>query len=124
MINYHKWPITLKQKKKRLVATPFIFWFPSQAVLSLDKFVDTYYHVKESKLDLRAKKALFMGISSGVKGYHLWCPISKKIIFNRDVTFDKSTMLKKVTHIAILNIRRRPVVFSSKQKVFQNRWSL
>ena len=27
----------------------------------------TYYHIKESKLDLRDKKALFMGISSGVK---------------------------------------------------------
>lgn len=30
-----------------------------------------YYHVKESKLDPRAKKALFMGITSGVKGYRL-----------------------------------------------------
>ena len=30
-----------------------------------------YYHVKESKLDPRAKKALFMGVTSGVKGYRL-----------------------------------------------------
>ena len=57
----------------------------------------TYYHVKESKLDPKAKKALFMGITSGVKGYRLWCLSSKKIIFSRDVTFDESTMLKKVT---------------------------
>ena len=35
-----------------------------------------YYHVKESKLDPRAKK---------------------KIISSRDVTFDESAMLKKVT---------------------------
>ena len=28
-----------------------------------------YYHVKEFKLDPRAKKALFMGVTSGVKGY-------------------------------------------------------
>ena len=56
-----------------------------------------YYHVKESKLDPRAKKALFMGVALGVKGYRLWCLSSKKIISNRDVTFDESAMLKKVT---------------------------
>ena len=56
-----------------------------------------YYHVKESKLDPRAKKALFMGVTPGVKGYRLWCLSSKKIISSRDVTFDESAMLKKVT---------------------------
>ena len=56
-----------------------------------------YYHVKESKLDPRAKKALFMGVTSGVKGYRLWCLSLKKIIYSRDVTFDESAMLKKVT---------------------------
>ena len=30
-----------------------------------------YYHVKESKLDPRAKKTLFMGVTLGVKGYRL-----------------------------------------------------
>jgi transposase InsO family protein len=30
-----------------------------------------YYHVTESKLDLRAKKAIFLGFSGGVKGYRL-----------------------------------------------------
>ena len=56
-----------------------------------------YYHVKESKLDPRAKKALFMGVTSGVKGYRLWCLSLKKIISSRDVTFDESAMLKKAT---------------------------
>ncbi|KAK4428874.1 hypothetical protein Salat_1187300 [Sesamum alatum] len=64
---------------------------------SLHVFGSTaYYHVKESKLDPRAKKAIFLGITSGIKGYRLWCPEMKKIIFNTDVTFDESTMLKKV----------------------------
>ena len=54
-----------------------------------------YYHVKESKLDPRARKAIFVGMSSGVKGYRLLYPNSKKIIFSRDVTFDESSMLKK-----------------------------
>ncbi|XP_070029847.1 uncharacterized mitochondrial protein AtMg00710-like [Nicotiana sylvestris] len=51
-----------------------------------------YYHVKESKLDPRAKKAIFMGIISEVKGYCLWHPEKEKIIFNRDVTFDESAI--------------------------------
>nr|GEX15600.1 retrovirus-related Pol polyprotein from transposon TNT 1-94 [Tanacetum cinerariifolium] len=55
-----------------------------------------YYHVKKSKLDPRAKKALFIGITSGIKGYRLWCPETKKTIFSRDVTFNESAMLKKV----------------------------
>ncbi|KAI3472951.1 hypothetical protein Pfo_029197 [Paulownia fortunei] len=57
-----------------------------------------YYHVKESKLEPRAKKALFMGITSGIKGYRLWCLESKKVLFSRDVTFDELAMLKKVEH--------------------------
>ena len=60
-----------------------------------------YYHVKESKLDPRAKKALFMGITSGIKGFRLWCPETKKVIFRRDVTFDESPMLKKLTNEAV-----------------------
>ena len=38
-----------------------------------------------------------MGVTSGVKGYRLWCLSSKKIISSRDVIFDESSMLKKVT---------------------------
>ena len=56
----------------------------------------TYYHVKESKLDPRAKKQICLGFSSGIKGYNLWCPSLKKIVSSRDVTFDESLMLKKL----------------------------
>jgi len=55
-----------------------------------------YYHVIEPKLDLRAKNALLMGFSPGVKGYRLWCLEAKKTIISRDVTFDESATLKKV----------------------------
>ena len=80
--------------------TPFEKWYGKPAVDydSLHVFGSTaYYHVTESKLDPRAKKAIFMGITSGVKGYRLWCPMTKKVIFSRDVTFDESAMINKVT---------------------------
>ncbi|TXG59118.1 hypothetical protein EZV62_016947 [Acer yangbiense] len=56
----------------------------------------TYFHVTESKLDHRAKKAIFVGFSEGVKGFRLWNPESKKIILSRDVTFNESAMLKQI----------------------------
>ena len=53
-----------------------------------------YYHVKESKLDPRAQKVIFMGISGGVKRILYLVFYYKEIIFSRDVTFDESAMLK------------------------------
>ena len=78
--------------------TPMEMWVGKSATDydSLHIFSSTaYYHVKESKLDPRAKKSLFMGVTGGVKGYTLWCPVTKKIIFSGDITFDESAMLKQ-----------------------------
>ena len=45
---------------------------PATDYNSLHIFCSTaYYYVKESKLDPRAKKVLFMGITGGVKRYCL-----------------------------------------------------
>jgi len=53
-----------------------------------------YYHVKEDKLDPRAKKGVFVGFKRGVKGYKIWDPKDKKFILSRDVTFDEASILK------------------------------
>ncbi|KAG8500936.1 hypothetical protein CXB51_003033 [Gossypium anomalum] len=77
--------------------TPIEIWTgkPVTDYDSLHVFGSTaYYHVKKSKLNPRVKKALFVGITGGVKGYRLWCPYTRKIVFSRDVTFDESTLMK------------------------------
>ena len=53
---------------------PLEVWF-RQPVSNYDSLhaisSTTYYHVKESKLYPRAKKAIFLGFFSGIKGYCL-----------------------------------------------------
>ena len=48
-----------------------------------------YYHIKEDKLDTRAKKCVYVGFKKGVKGYETWDLKDKKFILNRDVMFDE-----------------------------------
>ncbi|KAH9762567.1 hypothetical protein KPL70_000851 [Citrus sinensis] len=54
----------------------------------------TYYHVKNGKLDHRARKAIFMRFKGGVKGLKLWDLENKKFVCSRDVTFDEASMMK------------------------------
>ena len=53
-----------------------------------------YYHVKDDKLDLRAKKGVFVSFKRGIKGFKIWDPTDKKFLLSRDVTFDEASMLK------------------------------
>jgi hypothetical protein len=51
---------------------------------------DAYVHVPKenrSKLDKKAEKCIFISYKHGVKGYKLWNPETKKIVYSRDVVF-------------------------------------
>lgn len=76
--------------------TPIEVWYgkPAYDYDSIHVFgCPAYYHVRDSKLDPRARKAFFMGTKKGVKGYKLWDPVDKKMIMSRDVTFDEDSMM-------------------------------
>ena len=40
----------------------------------------TYYHVKDDKLDPRAKKGVFVGFKRGIKGFKIWDLTDKKFL--------------------------------------------
>ena len=51
---------------------------------------DGYVHVPKenrSKLDNKVEKCIFIGYKDGVKGYKIWNPETKKIVYSQDVVF-------------------------------------
>jgi hypothetical protein len=59
---------------------------------------DAYVHVpneNRSKHDKKDKKSIFIGYKYGVKGYKLWNPYTKKIVYSRDVAFREVKYVSK-----------------------------
>jgi hypothetical protein len=72
--------------------TPHEVWSRKKPSLQNIRVIgcDAYVHVPKenrSKLDKKAEKCIFIGYKDGVKGYKLWNPETKKIVYNRDVVF-------------------------------------
>eukprot|EP00253_Pinus_taeda_P003280 PITA_03280 len=51
---------------------------------------DACVHVpkeKRTKLDNKFEKCIFIGYKDSLKGYKLWKPVTRKVVYNRDVVF-------------------------------------
>lgn len=62
-----------------------------------------YIHVKQDKLEARAKKCIFIGYSEGIKGYKFWSldNTGPKYRVSRDATFDESKMANLVSYNSV-----------------------
>src|SRR5207237_4123209 len=75
--------------------TPIEVWFVSSADYSQLRVFGciAYAHVDNGKLEPRAIKCIFLSYESGVKGYKLWNPQTKKVVISRNIIFNESAML-------------------------------
>jgi hypothetical protein len=40
-----------------------------------------------SKIDKKVEKCIFIGYKDGLKGYNIWNPETKKVVYSQDVVF-------------------------------------
>jgi len=74
--------------------TPMEVWSGSPSDYSQLKVFGctAFAHVDNGKLEPRAVKCVFLGYGSGVKGFKLWNPETKKSMLSRSVVFNESEM--------------------------------
>lgn len=54
-----------------------------------------YHSQEKTKLDAKSRKCIFLGHADNVKGYRLWDPTTRKIIFNRDIIVVEDELQKE-----------------------------
>jgi hypothetical protein len=102
MLPGHRLPSSALDNK-----TPHEVWSgkkPSHQHLRVFGF-DPYVHVPKenrSKMDKKDKKCIFIGYKDGVKGYKLWNPKTKKIVYSRDVVFREVKDVSKQEFLTVI----------------------
>jgi hypothetical protein len=69
---------------------------------------EAYVHVPKenmSKLDKKVEKCIFIGYKDGLKGYKIWNPKTKKVVYSRDVVFRE---MKDVVKQEVLPSKEEP----------------
>jgi hypothetical protein len=69
---------------------------------------EAYVHVpkeNKSKLDKKDEKCIFIGYKDGLKGYKIWNPETKKVVYSRDVVFRE---MKDVVKHEVLPSKEEP----------------
>ena len=58
------------------------------------------YHLirllKNSKLDLKLKKCIFLDYEKEVKGYKFWDPVAQKLVISTNVVFDEKLISHEI----------------------------
>jgi hypothetical protein len=62
-------------------------------------------HIKVFGCDKKAKRCIFIGYKDGVKGYKLWNPETKKVVYSLDVVFSE---MKDVVKHEVLASKEEP----------------
>jgi len=55
-------------------------------VFGCDAYVDVPKE-KRTKLDSKYEKCIFIGYKGGLKGFKIWSPVTRKVVYSRDVVF-------------------------------------
>ena len=97
--------------------TPHKVWTGKKPSLShLRVFgCDAYVHVpkeKRTKLDNKSERCIFIGYKDGLKGYKLWNPETRKVVYSRDVVFRE---VKDVVKHEVLPKEPKKIEFELKE---------
>ena len=46
-------------------------------------------------MDSKSEKCIFIGYKDGLKGYKLWNPVTRNVVYNQDVVFREVTYVIK-----------------------------
>ena len=70
----------------------------------------TYFNTKDNKVNLRAKKFVFLSVKRNMKGFKLWDPENKRIVLSKHVTFDETSLLKSTVSQHVERIKTKNVL--------------